>query len=272
MAGLGVSIPADACGMIIRFEGRWALQPIVRWSKDPIASITATDGRPAFPYSEICLDANEFESLFRTVSGEQRINVEFFLAPEVCDFQAEYLGVIQKLLPTGFAWEAKTITESNLYKLLNVFAKIFSDVHCAILALADEFYPSTSTQLLDNWRNEAFSNSLQECLNSLDLSTQEQVLSIIAKLQASGSYRPEDFENVADVMGLEVQVSDDPSTFTMTFDFINPDVSAQALCDMTACSRLYDGADMNLMLAFICIMNKIAPAQSDKIFTINGTC
>lgn len=273
LTDMGFDLGDSTCTVQISIlASSWRLKPIGRWSKDSAASISDTVGRLIFPFSKICLNEYETDAIFRSVSGEFEIFVQKFVEPVDCDYQIPYLGVLQKLLPQGFAWEGKLIPESNLYKLLNAAAKLASDLHCRALELTDEFFASTSVEFQSQWEGESFNASLNECLVNASLNQREKILTILAKSRGAGAYRPEDFEAIAEVLGLEVDVTDDPSTFTLTFDYINPDVSAQALCDMTACSRLFDGPDMNFMLAYRCLINKVAPAQSDKVFTINGEC
>ena len=273
LADMGFTASSSSCTIQVSIlQSSWRLVPIGRWSKDSGASISDTVGRLIFPFSKICLNEFETGAIFRSVSGEFEILVQEFVEPVVCDFRVPYLGVLQKLLPSGFAWEAKQIEESNLYKLLNAAAKIASDLHCRALELTNEFFASSSVEFQNQWANESFNASLNECLVNASLNQREKILTILAKARGAGAYRASDFEEIASVLGLEVSITDDPAAFTMTFDFIGANVAAKSLCDMTACSRLFDGADMNFMLAYKCLMNKVAPAQSQKVFLIDGDC
>jgi uncharacterized protein YmfQ (DUF2313 family) len=146
-----------------------------------------------------------------------------------------------------------------------------SDLHCRALDLVNEFYASSCKELCDLWDDEAFDKTLSACLTTFSLTDQERINAVVAKILGGGGYRPADFVAIAAVLGLTVNVTDDPGSFTLTMDIVGANVEAVTACDL-ACARMTDGPDMNSILAFKCIMEKIGPAQSDIAFTIDGAC
>jgi len=270
LAELGITFKPENNLTRIIFEGRWALREIARYSRDPSASISDTVGALIFPGSKICLNELERESLFRTVSGTLTICVEQYKALEVCDFQDQYRNALAQLLPDGFAWEAKCIPGSVLYRLLNAIGKLMSDLHCSELELQKEFYASTCVQLCENWADERIDNDIGECLQGIELSNAQEISAIVAKIIATGSTTAEGYIAIGAALGLEVEVNESPGGI-LTFDIIGADISPMLACDL-ACARMFDGPDMNFILAFKCIMEKIRTLGLNHEFTFDGVC
>ena len=271
LADLGIVIKPDTKNIVVRFEGRWALKEIGRYSRDPSASITDTVGAPIYPKANICLNEFEFLSVFRTVSGTLRMCVEQYKVLEVCDFRTQYRNAIAQLLPNGFAWEAKCIEGSVLYRLIDAIAKLMSDLHCRELDLQKEFYASSCVELCENWADEAFGRDLAECLQGIALSKAQEINAIVSKIIGGGAYRTSDYIEIALAFGLTVQITEDFVNHKLIFDFIGADVSPMLACDL-ACARMNDGPDMNFILAVICIMEKIKRLGLEHEFTFDGVC
>lgn len=266
---LGIEFDDGANLIRVLFEGRWALREIARCSRDPSATISDTVGALIFPNTVICLNEFELQSVFRTVSGTLNICIEQYKAIEACDFQEPYRRVLDKLLPNGFTWEAKSIPGSVLYRLLFAFGKLFSDLHCAALDLVDEFYASTCKHLCENWADERLDNDISECLQGIEQSKAQEISAIVAKIIATGAVTTEGYIEIAASLGLEVTVTE--SFALLTFDIIGADISPMLACDL-ACARMNDGPDMNSMLAFKCIMEKIRTLGLNHEFTFDGVC
>jgi len=231
---IGEPIPPGTTNIRIIFEGAWRLKEIARYTRDPITPtlLSATVGNPIYPFAFICLGIFEFDSLFVTITGEAEVCIEFYTAVEVCDFQDEYRQALIQLLPNGFAWEAKCIRESVLYRLLNSFAKLFSDFHCRLLELECDYFASLCKELCDNWCNEAFTSIVKTCLDRNGLSGNQFIVATVAKYVAGGAYRVSDFQKIAEAFGLDVTIVDDPLNFTMTFTFNNVDLTLTLACDI----------------------------------------
>ena len=268
---LGITINPDTTNIQVRFEGRWTFKEIGRYSRDPSASLTATVGAPIYPRASICLNKNELKSVFRTVSGELSICIHQYKTLEVCDFRAEYHLAIAQLLPDGFAWEAKLIKGSVLYRLINATAKMMSDLHCRELDLQKEFYASSCVELCENWDEETFGPDIQECLHPIELSKAQRISSVVAKIIAGGAITTEDYIAIGAALGLVVEITEDFANHTLIFDIVGADISPMLACDM-ACARLNDGPDMNFILAFKCIMEKIRRLGIKHEFTLDGEC
>lgn len=268
---LGVTLEDDAVQTRVIFEGVWQLVAIGRYARDPAATISATKGNPIWPNGIICLNEFETGAKFQSIAGTVQATVQQFKAVEVCDFTDLYKNLLPQILPVGFAWTAKCVPESNLAKLIAVFSKIFSDLHCRIEDMIREMFLSTCVELCDRHENETFGGQIRECLNRFELTNSQQVLALVAKAISGGAFRADDYVTIGAALGLTIVVDDDPTNFTLTFDIVGADVSPMLACDV-ACARLFDGPDMNMILAFICIIDKIAPAQSDRAFTIDGGC
>jgi uncharacterized protein YmfQ (DUF2313 family) len=271
LADLGIDIKGETTLVRVMFEGRWTLKAIARYSRDPSASITAAVGAPIYPRAKICLNENELLSVFRTVSGTLNICVEQYKTVQLCDFQAQYRSALAQLLPRGFAWEAKSIPGSVLYRLLNVVAKMASDLHCRALALENEFFASTCKELCNNWADESFDNDLSLCLQGISLSKAQEVQAIVAKVIGSGATTIADYEEIAEALGLSVTITEDFMNNKIIFDIIGANVEPMTTCDLI-CARFTDGPDMNFILAFRCIMEKIRRLGINFEFRIDGAC
>ena len=266
---LGIKINKDTTDIVVRFEGRWALTEIGRYSRDPSATLSASVGAPIYPKASICLNKFEFLSPFRTVSGTQIICIEQYKVLEVCDFQPQYTNAFAQHLPDGDAWEAKCVPGSVLFRLLSAVGKLMSDLHCSELELQDEFYASTCKQLCQNWADEALDNDISECLEGIELSKAQEISAIVAKILGTGATTIASYIEIGAAFGLEVEVAE--SFGLLTFDIIGADISPMLACDL-ACARLNDGPDMNFILAFKCIMEKIRTLGLNHEFTFDGVC
>ena len=271
LGDLGIEFNFDTNLVRVIFEGRWALKEIGRYSRDPSATITATVGAPIYPNAKICLNKFEFLSVFRTVSGTEKICIEQYKALIPCDFQAQYRKAFAQLLPTGFAWEAKDIPGSVLYRLLLSVGKMFSDLHCRAEELLDEFHASTCKELCENFADETFDRDLSDCLVDIELSKAQEINAIVAKIIGSGANTTADYIEIADAFGLTVTVTEDFANNTLIFDIIGADISPMLACDL-ACARLNDGPDMNFFLAFVCILEKIRRLGLKHDFLFDGVC
>jgi len=269
LGDLGIEFNTDTNLVRVVFEARWALKEIGRYSRDPSATITDTVGALIFPRAKICLNNFERLSVFRTVSGTQKICVEQYKALEVCDFQDQYRNAMAQLLPDGFAWEAKCIPGSVLYRLLNVIGKMLSDLHCRELDLQKEFYAGSCKELCENWADERLDRDLSECLQGIELSKAQEINAIVSKIIATGARTSEKYIEIAEAFGLTVTVTE--SLGKITFDIIGADISPMLACDL-ACARMTDGPDMNFILAFICILEKIRTLGLSHEFTFDGAC
>lgn len=267
---MGIEFDKTTVQIIVQFEGIWRLKAIGRYAKDPSAVIGPTVGNPIFPQHVVCLNNFETGTQFVAASGTLTAIVHQYTQALECDFSQQYLGIIPQILPEGFAWVAKCDPESNLFRLLKVFSILFSNFHCTALRLVLEMFPGTCIELCDRHDNERFDRQLQECLDKHNLSDAQGKRALLAKIFVAGVTQNEPLIEAALILDLEVTIVDDVPTFTKTFTFINTDTDEKTACE-PACAPLVDGPDMNLILAYICIMEKIGSAQTQRIYKI-GNC
>ena len=251
----------------VRFDPPFTGDLIGKYAHDSAMVVTATDGVPIIPGDPVILNRHQFEAPFISSGPDVVAMTEQFGISEPCDFEAAYTGAIAKLLPKGAAWIAKTYLESNMFKFLSLFGKSFSDFNCFLDQTTCEFFASRAKFLRDNWYSELFDNDIARCLDGKDLSDFEDVQAMIMKVISRGANRPEHYIEIAEAIGLEVTITD--VVPDLEFDFINTNITPNTFC-IPVCSKLRDGSDMNLILAYICILKIIAPAQANLIFKIEG--
>jgi len=275
---MGVSFVKGVQTVKISFYERPELRVIARFAADPSATISPTVGNVILPNDVFEMNKFGLDALFVAAEGSIQAHVTQFTGEEECDFTNEYRNLIARVLPSEpeyfgsyGTFAAKYIPESNLYKLFNSFGKVFSDFHCRVLDMILEMFASTSTELANNWANETFSDTLNNCLEGFGITTQDKVAAAVAKLHGIGANSTEGYIDVAEALGLEISITDDVSTFSLTINFINPDLAPRLACDL-ACASMLNGPDLNSILAFRCIMKIIGPAQSDIVYQINGDC
>lgn len=238
-----------------------------KYAHDKNATISATDGIPIVGGDPVVLNRNQFKAPFISAGSDVIAYTEQWGIAEVCDFEVGYTNVMAQLMPKGLLWVAKCIIDSDLYKFLSLFGKAFSDYHCFLDRVICEFFASKCKFLCDNWFNELFDNNIKDCFDKHGLSKQDEIFAMIMKVISRGARKVEDYIEIAEIIGLEVTVTD--AQPDLIFEFIAPNITFMTACQ-TACSRLTDGPDMNLILAYACILNIIAPAHSNVIFKIDG--
>ncbi|MBE9542508.1 MAG: DUF2313 domain-containing protein [Proteobacteria bacterium] len=73
----------------------------------------------------------------------------------------KYRKLLRKLLPGGWAWQAKSITDTDFNNLVNALSEEPCRVEAAAFALVDDVYPDASIDLLPDW--ERVLNLPDEC-------------------------------------------------------------------------------------------------------------
>ena len=275
---LGIKLRDDVETIKISFDESLELKVIARFAADPSATISSSVGNIIISGDVIELNKFGLQGLLVAVDDPIPAHVTQFGKIIPCDFTDAYRNLIAQVLtgePEFFgraaAFGAKCIKGSNLYKLLNSFGKIFSDFHCRVEDLKKELFASTCVELCDNYANEAFSDDLKDCLSGLEQTEFDRVLTVVAKLVGIGANGVQGYIEIAAALGLVVEIDDNASTFTLTFNFIGADISPMLGC-AGGCARMHDGPGMNSILAFACLMEIIAPAQSKNLFTVDGDC
>ncbi len=117
---------------------------------------------------------------------------------------AEQTKILTGYLPEGKAYLAKSIPDSNLYKFLRACAFSYLSLNGDIEAMFDELDPTTTEDLISEWEREF--GIPDDCLD-VAATLEERRNNIIAKIKMDGVTTVEDFEALADVFDIPVQVS-----------------------------------------------------------------
>jgi uncharacterized protein YmfQ (DUF2313 family) len=267
--GLGLDPRAKTIRYYFRGDPDSA-DPIARYAHDNSFPVTDTEGIPAIPVDIHVFNITALLDRLRSVSGTLMVFVEQFGERMAKDFKQGYTMAIAQLLPDGYAWEAKCTPESNLYKLIVTIAHLINQWHLGLCKVLDQFYASTADCTAGLWRDESFTATADACLERWGLTLDEEVKAAVAKVISRGASSVADYVEIANAMGLDVDIIDDPDNFKLTFNFTNVPLVGSEVC-APLCRRIMDGGLLNLVFAYICIINAIAPAQSDLCFTI-GDC
>lgn len=124
-----------------------------------------------------------------------------------------YRKAISDQFPLGDSVIAKDVQGTNLYKLILAFAELFDLLHHRSNDLALEFFPSTASELADNWQEELFQGGLvSSCINQLSKTQQEQIRALIADAFANGGNRAEYYIKVAEKLGFSMEVIENSPT------------------------------------------------------------
>lgn len=263
---LGVVFSPLAQLIRVRFYEPITGQLIGRYSHDANATITAAAGIPIIPVDPVVLNRHQFKAPFIATGGDMIAMTEQFGIVEPCDFIEAYTNALAQMLPDGAAWIAKCFRESVFYKFLSLFGKSYSDFNCFLDAFTCEFQASRSKVLRQNWLDELFDNDITNCLKIHDLNNFEEIQAMIMKVVSRGARKVEDYIEIGAIIGLEVEVTDSPPD--LIIKIIDPNITGTLACDLS-CSKLLDGPDANLILAYLCIMKIIAPAHVNLIFQID---
>lgn len=116
----------------------------------------------------------------------------------------KYTGAIRKLLPTGWAWEAKDSLTSNLYKLLTSMADEYSRIEERAIALLKESNPATTFELLPDW--ERVFGLPDECAPDEVLTVQQRRQRILQILTTRGGQNKSFYQTLAANFGFDVDV------------------------------------------------------------------
>jgi len=117
--------------------------------------------------------------------------------------QNEYGLSLAKHLPEGDMWISKSISENNFAKLLYGLALIFIDADIKTNELFFEFYPATTSEFIEEW--EELLGIPDGCLDT-NGSIEERRTQIVGALGALGAVTKEDWINLADIMGFEIEI------------------------------------------------------------------
>tara|TARA_R110000751_G_scaffold93960_1_gene183426 strand:- start:3599 stop:4888 length:1290 start_codon:yes stop_codon:yes gene_type:complete len=118
-------------------------------------------------------------------------------------FREQLLVFLNGYLPSGDAFKASKITDSNLHALISGFIQEYARMELVVNAMPDEWFPDTTETLIANW--ERTMGIPDDCFPaSDDIQTRRDY--IIYKLAALGLQTSLDFEAFAKVLRLNIKV------------------------------------------------------------------
>ncbi len=126
------------------------------------------------------------------------------------------------VMPDGKTYSGKNITIANLYKLLQGISVEMGRYQNMVFQVASEFIPNFDNGFVDEW--EALVGIPDSCFEGLDSSGEqiytisERLRNIIIKLAFMNLQTENDYQKLADILGLTVVVgTGNTSVFPLTF-------------------------------------------------------
>lgn len=123
----------------------------------------------------------------------------------------KYSGLLKRLLPDGWAWEAKHQKSSNVAKLVGSIAVEFSRVDERAQQLIRESNPATTFELLPDW--ERVLGLPDECAPDEETTIQQRRQRVLQLLTTRGGQNKSFYQTLAANFGFDVgviEVSDQP--------------------------------------------------------------
>jgi len=117
---------------------------------------------------------------------------------------ADYLHLLQQLLPTGGAWPRAA--GATLTRLLNAFGYGLATAHNRALDAIEEADPTTTTELLSDW--ERVAGLPDACTAAVAPTVQERRAVLVARLTGRGGQSRQFFIDVAAALGFAVTITE----------------------------------------------------------------
>ena len=118
----------------------------------------------------------------------------------------KYKKLLRKLLPTGWAWQAKSITDSDLKNLIDSLATEPCRVENAAFEFINDVYPDTTVDLLEDW--ERVLNLPDECDPATGQTITERQTRVVQVLTTRGGQNADFFITLAGQFGFDVSLID----------------------------------------------------------------
>jgi uncharacterized protein YmfQ (DUF2313 family) len=134
----------------------------------------------------------------------------------------QQIKTLADFLPGGRLFAKKSDTGSNLYKLLRGLASEFHNCDSVITDFLFNIFPSQTEQLIDEW--ESVVGIPDSCFPGTG-TIEERRTHVLVKLASLGVTSATDFEYLAELLGVTVEVTNGvdqltPSSFPMTFPMV----------------------------------------------------
>ena len=120
------------------------------------------------------------------------------------DDEDRSIRILSQHIPSGPAWEAKSRPESNFYKVLRGLVKELSRVEAQIQNVADEHDINKTVDLLPEW--EASVGIPDSCFTTSGSLAQRRTNVILKLGRLNGTATNQDFVDIAEILGFEVEV------------------------------------------------------------------
>ena len=117
---------------------------------------------------------------------------------------AQYLHLLQQLLPPGAAWPREP--DAVLTKLLSAFSDSLADTHNRAVDLIDESDPRTTNEMLADW--ERLAGLPTACLAGLDQTAEERRATLHAHVTSRGGQSRAYFIALAAALGYEITITE----------------------------------------------------------------
>ena len=119
--------------------------------------------------------------------------------------QDEYAQVLADWLPDGKVWEGKNIENSNIRKLLEVFAEECRRLELKMNEIIDGYDINTSIKFLEEW--ETMLGIPDDCFSVEGKTDTERQNQILLKIFMDGLSTRQDYIDFAALLGYTVEVS-----------------------------------------------------------------
>jgi len=131
----------------------------------------------------------------------------------------DHTDALADYMPNGRLFEAKKINNSNYRQLLRGIANELFTAEGYLISLNDEYLPDQTTLFLDEW--ESVLGIPDDCF-PISTNNDDRRRNILVKLAALGVHTVNDFENLGDIFGIDVNIytGSEVSSFPISFPLI----------------------------------------------------
>ena len=204
----------------------------------------------------------------------------------IANSEAQNTQSLANFLPNGKLFQAKNEDGSNFRKMLSVFAREIIRKENTLQHIADEYYPFTTTDLIEEW--ELALGIPDECFSQEGISLDQRRKQVVAKLALmEETVTKDDFIALAAFFGFRITITTgyDASVFPLILPFLlGGDDNKTLLFTMVVTFRDHPvPPGFPLTLPFIlggvadetnlikCLFNKLKPANVNIIYRYLAT-
>ncbi len=193
--------------------------------------------------------------------------------------QIEQADILGRYLPNDRLWVGKYLEDNPLRRVLLGLATVWLDQRELTNLLFDEWLPSTTNIYLDEWEKSV--GIPDDCFD-VAATEEERRQNILLKLTGINTTTKEQFETVADILGIDINVKSgfDESVLPQTIPFIILGSDEIAYTIIVEVVNDPTPATLPQTIPFIlqanataileCVFNKLKPANTQVIFKFLG--